>query len=96
MIVENSTSEHPNFRYWRDTEQALEFQRIFSPAVIAMDFRLPELENAMRNHGVTLGEVAARETDAPELRKASLVIRAQSGRRRMFAQFDRVRKLLLP
>ena len=43
-----------------------------------------------------LGEVAARATDAPELQKASLVMRAQSYRRRMFAEFDKVKELLLP
>jgi hypothetical protein len=61
-----------------------------------MDFRLPVLENATRNHGVTLGAVAARLAAAPELQKASLVMRAQSYRRRMFAEFDKVQELLLP
>lgn len=96
LIVENSVAEHTDFTYWRESEQALRFQQIFSPAVIGMDYRLPELENATRNHGVTLGEVATRATDAPELQKASLVMRAQSYRRRMFAEFDKVRELLLP
>ncbi len=61
-----------------------------------MDYRLPELENASRNHGVTLGEFANRSTRAPELQRASLVMRAQSYRRRMFTEFDRVKELLLP
>ncbi len=64
--------------------------------MIHMDYRLADLENAARNHGVTLGSVAARTTDAPELRKASLVMRAQSYRRRMFVEFDSVKELLLP
>jgi MinD-like ATPase involved in chromosome partitioning or flagellar assembly len=96
LIVENSVSEHTDFTYWRESEQALRFQQIFSPPVIQMDYRLPDLENATRNHGVTLGQVAARATNAPELRKASLVMRAQSYRRRMFAEFDEVKELLLP
>jgi len=96
LIVENQISEHGAFTYWQESEQAQEFQRIFSPAVIRMDFRLPDLENALRNHGVTLGEVAARRTDVAELQKASLVMRAQSYRRRMFAEFDTVKELLLP
>ena len=96
LIVENSVAEHAEFTYWRESEQSLEFQQVFSPVVIRMDYRLPELENAMRNHGVTLGEVASRATDAPELQKASLVMRAQSYRRRMFREFDKVRELLLP
>lgn len=96
MIVENSVSEHTDFTYWRVSEQAVRFQKIFSPPLIQMDYRLPDLENATRNHGATLGQVAAREADAPELRKASLVMRAQSYRRRMFAEFDKVKELLLP
>jgi hypothetical protein len=59
-----------------------------------MDYRLPDLENATRNHGVKLGDVAARTTTAPELQRASLVM--QSYRRRMFAEFERVKELLLP
>ena len=96
LVVENSISEHTDFTYWRESEQSLRFQKVFSPPVIQMDYRLPDLENATRNHGVTLGQVAARATDAPELRKASLVMRAQSYRRRMFAEFDNVKELLLP
>jgi hypothetical protein len=96
LIVENSVSLPTDFTYWRESEQALQFQKMFAPAVIRMDYRLPDLENAVRNHGVTLGEVAARETNAPELQKASLVMRAQSNRRRMFAEFEKVKELLLP
>jgi MinD-like ATPase involved in chromosome partitioning or flagellar assembly len=96
LIVENSVSEHSDFTYWRESEQALRFQQIFSPAVIRLDYRLPDLENAMRNHGVTLGDVASRVTAATELQKASLVMRAQSYRRRMLAEFDKVKEWLLP
>lgn len=96
LIVENRLSQHVNFTYWHESLQAQEFRKIFQPAVVHMDFRLPELENATRNHGVTLGQVASRNTDAPELQKASLVMRAQSYRRRMFAEFDIVKELLLP
>jgi hypothetical protein len=96
LIVENSIAEHTDFRYWRESEQAVWFQQHYSQSVIRMDYRLPILENATRNHGVTLGAVAARLTNAPELRQASLVMRAQSYRRRLFAEFDRVQDLLLP
>ena len=96
LIVENSLSPHADFRYWRESTQAMEFQRVFQPPVIQMDYRLPELENAARNHGATLGDIANRATGAPELQKASLVMRAQSYRRRIFAEFDRVKELLLP
>jgi hypothetical protein len=96
LIVENSLTQQTDFTYWRESIQAQGFRKIFNPASIRMDFRLAELENAARNHGVTLGQVALRQTDAPELQKASLVMRAQSYRRRMFAEFDTVKELLLP
>jgi MinD-like ATPase involved in chromosome partitioning or flagellar assembly len=96
LIVENSLDSRAEFTYWRDSEQAREFQQVFAPAVIHIDYRLPELEAAARNHGVTLGEIAARKPDAPELQKASLVMRAQSYRRRLFDEFERVKELLLP
>jgi MinD-like ATPase involved in chromosome partitioning or flagellar assembly len=96
LIVENCVSEHGDFTYWRESQQARRFQEIFSPTIMRMDYRLPDLENATRNHGVTLGDVAMRATGAPELQKASLVMRAQSYRRRMFAEFDKVKELLLP
>jgi MinD-like ATPase involved in chromosome partitioning or flagellar assembly len=96
LIVENSITDHTDFTYWHESDQARRFREAFSPAVIHMDYRLAELENAARNHGVKLGDVATRATDAPELRKASLVMRAQSYRRRMFAEFDKVKELLLP
>ncbi len=96
LIVENSITDNGDFTYWRESEQARRFQEAFQPAVIHMDYRLPELENATRNHGATLGAVAARLTSAPELRQSSLVMRAQSYRRRLFAEFDKERELLLP
>ena len=96
LIVENSITEHADFTYWHESEQAQQFQKMFEPAVIHIDYRLPDLENASRNHGVTLGQIAGRTTNAPELQKASYVMRAQSYRRRMFAEFDRVKELLLP
>jgi MinD-like ATPase involved in chromosome partitioning or flagellar assembly len=96
LIVENSITEQADFTYWRESGQARQFQKVFEPALIHMDYRLPDLENASRNHGVTLGQIAGRTTNAPELQKASFVMRAQSYRRRMFAEFERVKGLLLP
>ncbi len=96
VIVENNLTEHADFTYWRDGEQSREFQQRFRPAVIRLDNRLAELENAARNYGATMGKVARRATGAPELQKASLVMRAQAYRRRMFTEFDRVKELLLP
>ncbi|HTA46299.1 MAG TPA: DnaJ domain-containing protein [Bryobacteraceae bacterium] len=96
VIVENCLTEHADFSYWQENDLAEEFRKRFRPAIIRMDYRLAELENATRNYGVTLGRVASRSVTAPELQKASLVMRAQSYRRRMFAEFDKVKELLLP
>jgi MinD-like ATPase involved in chromosome partitioning or flagellar assembly len=96
LVVENSITDQTDFTYWNESAQARQFRDIFHPAVIRMGYRLPELENAARNHGLTLGEIATRATDVTELQKASLVMRAQSYRRRMFAEFDKVKDLLLP
>lgn len=96
LIVENHPTEHADLAYWRDAAQAEQFRQVFQPAVIQMDFRLPALENAARQHGVTLGQVASRQTQVPELAKASLVMRAQAYRRKLFGEFERVRELLLP
>jgi hypothetical protein len=61
-----------------------------------MDFRLAELENPARQYGVKLSQIAERKAVIDELRRASLVMRAQSYRRRLFAEFDQAKAVLLP
>jgi len=55
VVVENATTHQADFSYWRESEQAQQFRTVFQPVVLAMEFRLPELENPSRQHGVTLG-----------------------------------------
>jgi hypothetical protein len=93
---EASSYTHADFSYWRDSEQAQQFRTVFDPVVLAMEFRLPELENPARQHGVTLSQVAERKIELPELQRASVVIRALSYRRRLFAEIERAKHLLLP
>ena len=64
--------------------------------MIVMRHRIAELENPSRQHGVTLGQVAERTAEEPELRKSSIVARAQSYRRQLFGEIERVKELLLP
>ena len=85
-----------NFTYWKSTEQAQQFREAFSPEVLEMEFRLAELENPVRQHGIQLGQVADRKAKVEELKRASLVMRAQSYRRRLFSEFERVRQVFLP
>ena len=85
-----------DFAYWEKSAEAIAFRAAFNPPIIHMEARLPDLQHALRNHGFTLGKVAAREVTGTELSKSSLVIRAQAYRRQLFAEFDRVKEALLP
>ena len=96
VIVENATSALADFTYWHSTKQANQFRQVFTPAILQMEFRLAELENPLRQHGIQLGQVADRKTVVDELKRASLVMRAQSYRRRLFSEFDRAREAFLP
>jgi MinD-like ATPase involved in chromosome partitioning or flagellar assembly len=96
VVVENATTHQADFSYWRESEQAQQFRTVFQPAILAMEFRLPELENPARQHGVTLGQIVERQLNIPELQRASLVIRAQSYRRRLFAEIEKAKGSLLP
>jgi len=96
VIVENATTHQSDFSYWRDSHQADQFRTAFRPTILSMEFRLPDLENPARQHGVTLGQVAERRIRVPELQRASLVIRAQSYRRRLFEEIEKAKGLLLP
>jgi MinD-like ATPase involved in chromosome partitioning or flagellar assembly len=96
VVVENATTHQADFSYWRNSEQAQQFRTVFQPVVLAMEFRLPELENPARQHGVTLGQIVERRLKVPELQRASLVIRASSYRRRLFEEIEKAKGLLLP
>ena len=96
VVVENAMTHQADFSYWRDSEQAKQFRTVLQPVVLTMEFRLPELENPARQHGVTLGQIVERRVSVPELQRASLVIRAQSYRRRLFAEIEKAEGLLLP
>jgi len=96
LIVENAATPHADLSYWHNSEQARRFREVFQPVVIGMEFRLADLENPARQHGATLGQVAERKTQVDELQKASIVMRAQAYRRRLFAEFEKAKELLLP
>jgi len=95
VIVENEPVQYSDFSYWRNTEQAEQFRHVFNPVTISMKYRLPDLENPARQHGATLGDVAARRSRAPELEKSSLVARAQGYQRQVFHELERVKELFL-
>ena len=57
VVVENATSSPADFTYWRSTKQAIRFREAFSPEILQMEFRLAELENPLRQHGIQLAGV---------------------------------------
>jgi len=96
VVVQNATSPQSDFSYWNSAEQAIHFREALSPTVIRMDFRLAELENPARQHGIRLGQVTTRQNTVTELKRASIVMRAESYRRRLFSEFDRAKEMFLP
>jgi hypothetical protein len=95
VIVKNSLTDPADFTYWRDSKQARCFREAFSPGEIAMEYRLPKVENPARQHGLTLNRIADRRTEVRELQQTTVVMRAQAYRRNLFAELDRVKELLL-
>ena len=96
VVVENATNALADFTYWESTEQANRFREVFSPEILQMEFRLAELENPIRQHGIQLGQVVDRKAAVEELKRASIVMRAQSYRRKLFSEFDRTKRVFLP
>jgi hypothetical protein len=97
LVVLNQQEDiQVDFTYWEKSAEAAAFRAAFTPPIIRMEARLPDLQHALRNHGFTLGKVAAREVSGTELSKSSLVVRAQAYRRQLFAEFSRVKEVLLP
>ena len=96
VVVENATNPQADFSYWRDSDQSARFREAFRPVVLSMEYRLADLENASRQHGVTLAQIGQRNTNVAELQRASFVIRAQSYRRRLFQEFEKAKELFLP
>ena len=92
----NVTGPQADFSYWESAQQTIRFREALSPIVIRMEFRLAELENPARQHGVRLGQVATRQNAINELKRASIVMRAESYRRRLFSEFDRAKEICLP
>ena len=96
IVLNKHEDDAGSFAYWEDTAEAQAFRKTFRPRIMTMESRLPALQHALRNHGVTLGQAGDRRIDIPELAKSSLVIRAQACQRQLFAEFDRIKEALLP
>lgn len=96
LIVKNALTNPSIFEFWDRAELAEQFRRTLHPQVIEMEYHMPSVEFPARNHGLTMGRVAARKHDVPELNQMAAVIRAQAYRRHIYAELDRVKDLFLP
>jgi hypothetical protein len=95
LMVRNSLTDPADFSYWDNDTAAKDFRRVLRPKEIAMEYRLPKVENPARQHGLTLNRIAERDVNVPELQQTTVVMRAQAYRRNLFAELDRVKDLLL-
>ena len=95
LIVKNCITDPADFSCWDNDSEAEAFRRLARPHVMTMEYRLPEIEHEAREHGVTLEAVAERKTDVPALKRLPAIMRSQQLRRNLFAEFDRVKDLLL-
>ena len=96
LIVRNSTTKPASFRYWEKDEQAQTFRSLAHPCVMAMEHRTPSPEYEAKNHGLTLCAVAEGKTAVSSLQATVARWRAQSYIRSAFAEFERVKGILLP
>jgi GTPase SAR1 family protein len=96
LIVKNAVNNPSSFDVWEQAPRAEQFRKTLKPQIIEMEYHHPTVEYPARNHGLTVGRIAARQHDVAELNQFTVVIRAQAYRRHMYAEFDRVKEILLP
>jgi MinD-like ATPase involved in chromosome partitioning or flagellar assembly len=96
IICKNSMNLRSDFSFWETAEPVAKFRKVFQPQEIEMEYHMPSVETPARNHGLTMGRVAARSHGVAELNQFASVVRAQAYRRNMYAQLDRIKSVLLP
>ena len=97
LIVLNKLSNpNENFTYWHSAEEAKKFCKTYKPEVMVLGSINPDLQIAVRNHGLTLGQVADGQVEVPELKASKFKIRAQQVGRQVTEEFDRVAGAILP
>jgi hypothetical protein len=96
VVLNEQYNESADFVFWNDTVEADKFRKTASPEVVKLMSVNPELQQNIRNHGESLYRVAYRQTDIGELQGTINSIRAKRVIRTAFAEFDRIKHLLLP
>lgn len=96
IVLNKMGNPDEKFHYWHTTEAAKRFCEVAKPAVITMDSINPDLQMAVRNHGMTLGDVAEGKTDVQDLKASKFKIRAQQVRRQITSELDKISNVILP
>lgn len=92
LVVENAITAIADFTVWHHATKAQEFRQVFDPACIAMEFRPPDIQNAIRTHGLA----PAPNPNAPVTPTQQLSSRLEAYRTTLFTQFERIAHILLP
>jgi len=95
VVVKNSITNPADFSVWETDPEAEKFRRLAQPKVITMQYRVQDIEQVARQHGVTMQAVANGGVDIPGLKEMPNVMRAGGYRKNIFAQLDTVKGLLL-
>ena len=95
VVVKNSITNPSEFSVWENDPEAEKFRRLAQPKVITMQYRVQDIEQVARQHGVTMQAVAKGGVNVPGLKEMPNVIRAAGYQKNIFAQLDTVKGLLL-
>jgi len=99
LIVKNQQTDDTSFLYWDSSLQANEFRCRHAKRIreITLEWRIPKMQDAVRNHGATLGSIINKERpDVAELTTPARLARASVYRTNQFQRLDTVRDMLLP
>lgn len=96
LIVKNQkTKPDESFKFWNESKDVKNFVKAFEPGVIELESRSSELEQLVRNEGVTLRAVAEGRVSGL-LAQTKFKIRAKGYLLRIGEQFNENSKFLLP
>lgn len=97
VVVKNELSEKGSeFEYLNEEPKFGEFRKMFSPGIVTMKSRPLTLESEMRNHTVTLDQVARGKVKSAFLSKTKNKVRAKIAQNSYLAELESVSEFLIP
>lgn len=96
IVLNELDNPGEEFTYWNDSKEAQQFRAVAKPQVVRLRSIQPDLQNAIRNHGYTLGGVAS-GSQVIDGKGTASKLRAQSIMRAAFTDLEEVKAThLLP